>query len=718
MATTTSTNPASATNMTPTSAEEIAALFNLVGSSSGPAIQTQQPLQQQQQLSSQQLPAAAEIVLTSSELSDPMALQQKLSAVLAQLRNSSSLTGAIDGSDDSANLGQKIIIRTQPQQSSTPSCPVLSVVKPEPEFQLQQQQQHRRVSVVTMPTASVVVDNNAPIVTSIQCPSNAAIATTTQQVLLLNNKPIMATCGPAAATATAAAPGIAATSGNVLLIPIDSAAANFQLQTQQQQQQQPILIPQLQPQSVQQQPQFKKLVSVRPKIEQTTFSSAPSTPSQPDGAGGVAGHAGSSSSAGSGITIGGSGCVNGSPWQQYIKQFTNMGPCPVCGDKISGYHYGIFSCESCKGFFKRTVQNRKTYVCHRGSQSACEMSLLSRKKCPACRMRKCLEKGMKVEAIRGDRTRGGRSLYTGMRLQQNSVVAAPAAPTSVAASATVAVASSSGAAQLSQTSSSSNSTESSTLASSQQQQQQQQQTDPSSDSSASSLPTCIIEAVNSERMVMHEEDSLDLAESAADETAVYRALLLLAERRLYRLVRWSRHLPAFNTVSTEDQIALLQNCWVELLCFDCCWRSLQTPSEIRLTANKCINLEAARELGAHGIVGEILALTGDLCRIGLSLTEYACLKVIVLMQPDAQGLSCPEKVRACLDEMCQSLMAHTVTACPNEPNKFAELFLKVADLKRTATAAWAMLAGKDLSPYLETNSLLMELFKSSRLRSG
>lgn len=26
-------------------------------------------------------------------------------------------------------------------------------------------------------------------------------------------------------------------------------------------------------------------------------------------------------------------------------------PCPICGDKISGFHYGIFSCESCKGFF-------------------------------------------------------------------------------------------------------------------------------------------------------------------------------------------------------------------------------------------------------------------------------------------------------------------------------------------------------------------------------
>jgi len=34
-------------------------------------------------------------------------------------------------------------------------------------------------------------------------------------------------------------------------------------------------------------------------------------------------------------------------------------PCPVCGDKVSGYHYGLLTCESCKGFFKRTVQNKK-----------------------------------------------------------------------------------------------------------------------------------------------------------------------------------------------------------------------------------------------------------------------------------------------------------------------------------------------------------------------
>ena len=70
-------------------------------------------------------------------------------------------------------------------------------------------------------------------------------------------------------------------------------------------------------------------------------------------------------------------------------------PCPVCGDKISGFHYGIFSCESCKGFFKRTVQNKKNYVCLRGAK--CPVSIATRKKCPACRFDKCLRTGMKLE---------------------------------------------------------------------------------------------------------------------------------------------------------------------------------------------------------------------------------------------------------------------------------------------------------------------------------
>uniref|UniRef100_A0A2C9JH11 Uncharacterized protein n=1 Tax=Biomphalaria glabrata TaxID=6526 RepID=A0A2C9JH11_BIOGL len=83
--------------------------------------------------------------------------------------------------------------------------------------------------------------------------------------------------------------------------------------------------------------------------------------------------------------------------------------CPVCGDKVSGYHYGLLTCESCKGFFKRTVQNKKTYQCV--DSRNCQIDKSQRKRCPYCRFQKCLSVGMKLEAVRSDRMRGGRNKF-------------------------------------------------------------------------------------------------------------------------------------------------------------------------------------------------------------------------------------------------------------------------------------------------------------------
>ncbi|XP_048756337.2 nuclear receptor subfamily 5 group A member 2-like isoform X3 [Ostrea edulis] len=83
--------------------------------------------------------------------------------------------------------------------------------------------------------------------------------------------------------------------------------------------------------------------------------------------------------------------------------------CPVCGDKVSGYHYGLLTCESCKGFFKRTVQNKKVYSCV--DNRNCHIDKSQRKRCPYCRFQKCLSVGMKLEAVRQDRMRGGRNKF-------------------------------------------------------------------------------------------------------------------------------------------------------------------------------------------------------------------------------------------------------------------------------------------------------------------
>ncbi|KAI6241380.1 Nuclear receptor domain-containing protein [Aphelenchoides fujianensis] len=77
--------------------------------------------------------------------------------------------------------------------------------------------------------------------------------------------------------------------------------------------------------------------------------------------------------------------------------------CVVCGDKASGFHYSVLSCEGCKGFFRRTVQKNMNYRCNRGG--ACTVDRGSRNRCQLCRFQKCLQAGMSRDSVRNDKSR-------------------------------------------------------------------------------------------------------------------------------------------------------------------------------------------------------------------------------------------------------------------------------------------------------------------------
>ncbi|XP_066147808.1 ecdysone-induced protein 78C isoform X4 [Euwallacea fornicatus] len=73
-------------------------------------------------------------------------------------------------------------------------------------------------------------------------------------------------------------------------------------------------------------------------------------------------------------------------------------PCKVCGDKASGYHYGVTSCEGCKGFFRRSIQKQIEYRCLRDGK--CLVIRLNRNRCQYCRFKKCLAVGMSRDSVR------------------------------------------------------------------------------------------------------------------------------------------------------------------------------------------------------------------------------------------------------------------------------------------------------------------------------
>ncbi|KAJ3583459.1 hypothetical protein NHX12_017294 [Muraenolepis orangiensis] len=69
--------------------------------------------------------------------------------------------------------------------------------------------------------------------------------------------------------------------------------------------------------------------------------------------------------------------------------------CAICGDRSSGNHYGVYSCEGCKGFFKRTVSKDLSSTCRDNKDGLVDKR--QRNRCQYCRYQKCLAMGMKRE---------------------------------------------------------------------------------------------------------------------------------------------------------------------------------------------------------------------------------------------------------------------------------------------------------------------------------
>ncbi|KAH9499748.1 Hepatocyte nuclear factor 4-alpha [Bulinus truncatus] len=255
--------------------------------------------------------------------------------------------------------------------------------------------------------------------------------------------------------------------------------------------------------------------------------------------------------------------------------------CAICRDKSTGKHYGAFSCDGCKGFFRRSVRRNHVYAC-RFSRN-CVVDKDKRNQCRYCRLRKCFRAGMKKEAVQNERDR-----ISVRRTSYEDVTQ-------------------------------SNSLSVSTLLNAETMSRQQ--------IDSQMAPHVLIADIRNRRSATLE----DVVESMKQQLLV--------------LVEWAKLIPCFSELPLDDQVALLRAHAGEHLILGVAKRSIPMSEVLLLSNDSVItrqNIDPDVSNIASRILDEIVSPMRD---IQVDDSEFACLKTLVFFDPVAPGLTNIAKVK-------------------------------------------------------------------------
>ncbi|XP_014671957.1 PREDICTED: nuclear hormone receptor FTZ-F1-like isoform X2 [Priapulus caudatus] len=435
--------------------------------------------------------------------------------------------------------------------------------------------------------------------------------------------------------------------------------------------------------------------------------------------------------------------------------------CPVCGDRVSGYHYGLLTCESCKGFFKRTVQNKKVYTCV--AEKKCLIDKTQRKRCPYCRFQKCLEVGMKLEAVRPDRMRGGRNKFgpmykreralklqarrmavaaqMGATCQLNGVVKSLAAFPSFQQDSKSDI-------QIPQLSSSTNSPDSSALDDAHNNNIKEEGAGGGGGGGGASAgsgaaresklwqyyPTVTKVLNNAPQKVPQvirelsastiddktwQESLFSLINSQTYnqcEVDLFELMCKVLDHSLFSLVEWARRSYFFKDLKVEDQMKLLQLSWSELLILDMVYHQLHNslPNETLLPNGQKFSLLNLTLFGFSNMAERHHELLQRLRQIKFDRNEYLCIKFIILLNPDVKGLTNSKLVEEAQEKVNNALMEYCSSFYPEVEDKFGQILLRLPELRLISIRGEEFLHFKHLSGGLPTQTLLMEMLHAKR----
>ncbi|XP_020351601.1 estrogen receptor-like [Oncorhynchus kisutch] len=367
--------------------------------------------------------------------------------------------------------------------------------------------------------------------------------------------------------------------------------------------------------------------------------------------------------------------------------------CVVCSDYASGYHYGVWSCEGCKAFFKRSIQGHNDYMCPATNQ--CTIDRNRRKSCQACRLRKCYKVGMMKGGLRKDR--GGRVLrrdkLRGGTAGDNSVLEhSKASP---------------------------------------------------QDSSKNSSFGGGGGGEGRLKITMPPEQVLFLLQGAEPpalcssqqlgrpytEITMMTLLTSMADKELVHMIAWAKKIPGFQELSLHGQVQLLESSWLEVLMIGLIWRSIPSPGKLIFAKDLILDRsEGDCVEGMAEIFDMLLATVSRFRMLKLKPEEFVCLKAIILLNSGAfsfcyysvESLHNSPEVQSMLDNITDALIHHisqSGASVQQQSRRQAQLLLLLSHIRHMSNKGMQHLYSMKCKNKVPLYDLLLEMLDAHRIHS-